>query len=69
MSQCPLASGVEEDAGVGGVDALEVLEVFSRTGLGTGPLSGALARMRDMDLGCVWSPGLQMRWCRSQSLC
>lgn len=43
---------VEPETGLGGVDALEV---FSRLGLGTGQLSGALVRMRvfrlDMALG------------------
>lgn len=41
-----LVSGVEAEEGLGGVEAREVLEVFSRLGLWAGPLSGALVRMR-----------------------
>ena len=41
---------------------------------GSGPARGAAAAAvatgaRMAGLGCAWSPGLQMRWWRSQSLC
>lgn len=37
---------MEAKVGLGGVEAREVLEVFSRQGLWAGPLSGALVRTR-----------------------
>lgn len=41
-----LVSGVEAEEGLGGVEAREVLEFFSRLRLLAGLLSGALVRTR-----------------------